>query len=94
MSQELKLSSEPPPTTDPYVCVVCDEPLLVHAYKVQRRKVRPVIPKSEGGTGRHDGIDTWHDGIQVGPEFDYYCTTHYDELPSIQELLDDFHKTL
>ena len=93
MSQESKSSSEQPQTSE-YICSQCEEPILIHAFKVFRRTVRPVVPKSKGGTGRHDAIHTWHDGIQVGPEYDYYCPECYKKLPSIQDILDAYQASL
>lgn len=94
MSQELKSSSEQLPTASLYVCSQCEEPILDHVYQVQRRRIRPVVSVSEGGDGQHDAIDTWHNGVQLGPEFDDYCLSCYDKLPDIQELLNDYHKSL
>ena len=93
MSQESKSSSERPRTNE-YICCQCNTPILAGTYKVFRRTVRPVVSVAKGGTGRHDGIHPWHDGIQVGPEYDYYCLKHYKELPPIQDILDAYQASL
>ncbi len=77
-----------------YHCSQCKKPILDHVYQVQRRSIRPVVPVKKGGTGSHDAIHTWHDGVKLGPESDDYCPSCYELLPDIQELLSDYYKSL
>ncbi len=75
-----------------YECCRCEEPILGAVYEVQRRRIRPL---REGNiTNLPDLVDSSHAGVIVGPEFDYYCQTHFDLLPSIQELISKNKKNL
>ena len=85
-----------------YTCVKCLKDIVDHVYLVQRRKVRPlreVLPSGPDGKPiiKHnpsDAIETFHAGIQVGPEEDPYCPLCYAKLPTIQELINDFKSNL
>ena len=97
MSQERRSSFERPmshntdtDTPTLYVCFgPCGKtiPAHEHVYLVQRRRIRPVKYDKQGRPGRHDSVQTWHDGVQVGPEYDPYCDDCFDKLPSIDDLL-------
>ena len=72
-----------------YTCYGCDKTIdaAAHMYMVQRRRIRPVKYDKQGKPGRHDSVQTWHDGVQVGPEYDPHCDDCFDRLPSIDDLL-------
>ncbi len=76
-----------------YSCSKCPAEVQ-HAYKVLQRTVRAVVPKELGGTGRHDAVSPWHDGIIVGPGFDILCKACYDKIPSIKEILNAYKRSL
>ena len=73
-------------TTDTYICYSCGVEIVDHVYSVQRRRIRPAqIP----GTIK-DAVDPWHGGVQLGPEYDPYCSTCYREIDTIEEMLDTY----
>jgi hypothetical protein len=79
------------------ICSSCGEVIVDHAYSVQRRKIRPVSETLPDGTKKfsmYDAVDSSHAGIILGPEFDMYCPTCYDSLPTIEELIRDHKKSL
>ncbi len=87
----------PNETATTYLCISCNEPIIDHAYLVQRRRVRPLKETLSNGTEVHnlpDFLDGFHAGIQVGPESDYYCSTCFAKLPSFQELIDVYKSGL
>lgn len=106
MSLERKSSSEPhvhnsnTPTSavDVYYCHGCGEQIEDHVYRVQQRHVRPVTetdPQTgETITNKHDVIHPWHAGVKLGPGFDNYCPKCYENIPTVQELLDAYHARL
>lgn len=80
-----------------YICSICEKPISDHVYLVQRRKVRPVKEILSDGKTRinpHDAIDPSHAGVILGPERDPYCSECFAKLPTIQELIDDYKKSL
>ncbi len=85
------MSPNPDPNalTTLYTCYDCGKtvPAHEHVYLVQRRRIRPVKYDKQGKPGRHDSVQTWHDGVQVGPEYDAHCDGCFDKLPSIDDLL-------
>jgi len=57
--------------------------IVDHAYSVQRRGIRaPFKDKT-----LNDAFDSSHAGVILGPEFDMYCPTCYNSLPTIKELI-------
>ena len=72
------------------ICSSCGEVIVDHVYSVQRRKVRPA---SKDRT-LNDAVDSSHAGVILGPEFDMYCPTCFDSLPTIEELIRDYKKNL
>lgn len=77
-----------------YTCYICSIKITDHVYQVQRRTIRPVQYNKDGSPVRHDAIQTWHDGVILGPEVDDYCPVHFKALPTIQDLLDDYKRGL
>jgi len=87
----------PNETAISYSCISCDKIITDHAYLIQRRQVRPLKETLPDGTEVHnlpDFLNGFHAGIQVGPESDYYCDACYEQLPSFQELIDDYKNSL
>lgn len=78
------------------ICSKCKEPIVDHCWQVQRRRIRALTEHVNGEPVNYapDVINPWHGGIQVGPEFDDYCTRCYEELPTLDELFDDHKKRL
>ena len=96
MFQESKCSSARQ-TSSELVCSSCDKVLADHAYKVQRRKIRPLYEMLPGGKMKanpHDTVDSFHAGIIVGPKSDMYCQTCFDKLPTIEDLIRDYKRSL
>ena len=93
MSQEQKSSSELQTRSNGtrlYTCTDCDEVILDHVYLVQRRRIRSVPPKDspQYATALKDAFDPSHGGVILGPEYDPYCPSCYENIPTIQELID------
>jgi len=96
MSQESKCSSALR-TSSSLICSSCGEVIVDHAYSVQRRRLRPtqeILPSGKKQYNPRDAIDSSHAGVILGPEFDMYCPTCYETLPTIEELIRDNKKRL
>ena len=83
MSPESKCSSALR-TSSSVICSSCGEVIVDHAYSVQRRRIRPPFKDAT----LNDAFNSSHAGVILGPEFDMYCPTCFDSLPSIEELID------
>ena len=76
-----------------YLCYDCGEPIVDHVFLVQRRRVRPLKEILSDGVVQHnphDAVESFHAGVQVGPELDPHCSTCYAALPTVQELIDAY----
>jgi len=89
MSQESKCSSALR-TSSSVICSECGDVIVDHAYSVQRRRIRAPFKQAT----LNDAFDSSHAGVILGPEFDMYCPTCFDDLPSIEDLIRDNKKSL
>lgn len=67
------------------ICSSCEEVIVNHAYRVQRRKIRAVPDNPT--VWDTDAVDKLHGGIVLGPESDLYCDSCYEKLPTVNELI-------